>query len=182
MKIISGKYKGLKITGEKIIGTRPTMARVRESLFAILTPYLKDAHVLDLFAGTGALGIQALSNGAKSCVFVEKNKKMSKILLNNLINIEEEYKVLAIDFSKINGCYDLIFLDPPYQSNLLEKALQLIKDKQLLTLGGLIICESEKEKMCYNGYEIIKEKKYGRKKIIIITKEVDDGTGTNCGT
>ncbi len=168
--------------GFQIDGTRPTTSRVRESLIATITPYLKNAKVLDLFAGSGALGIEALSNGASSCVFVENNKKMFNSLNQNLAKINEDYQVFNIDFKKIKGNFDIIFLDPPYNLGFLNQSINHIKKYRLLNKCGIIIVEYEKEEFSYEGFELLKLKKYGNKKIMILKKmEVDDdGKSTNC--
>ena len=168
MRIISGKYKGKKLLGHDIDGTRPTMSRVRESLFAMLNPYLKNAVVLDLFAGTGLLGIEALSNGAAKCVFVENNKKMFKLLKKNIEDIENT-ELFCFDFKKIEGKYDIIFLDPPYNKDFIQQSLNLIKEKDLLN-NGIIVCEYENEVFDILDFKIIKEKKYGSKKIMVLKK------------
>ena len=174
MKIISGKYKGRVIKGFDVIGTRPTMDRVRESLFATIQNYLKDATILDLFAGTGSLGLEAISNGAKKAIFVDKNK----ICINNIkeaiskINIEEEIKLINkdyIDALKEVGKVDIIFLDPPYHENILNEAIKKIEELDILNENGLIIAEFEEEKPICN-YQLLKEKKYGDKYISIYKK------------
>ena len=181
MQIISGKYKGLKLDGYSVKGTRPTMARVRESLFATIQGFLEGAEVLDLFAGTGILGIEALSNGAHSCTFVEKNAKMILVLENNLKKINNSYQIIKSDFRKIKGKFDIIFLDPPYDSNYLKIALDLILENEILKENGIIVCETEKE-IQYRNFKIIKEKKYGKKEIKILKKmEVENnGEGPDC--
>ena len=88
MRVISGKYKGKNFEGFNINGTRPTMDRVKESLFGTIQNYLKDSIALDLFAGSGSLGIEALSNGAKTCYFVDNGREIKKILQKNLVGIE----------------------------------------------------------------------------------------------
>ncbi len=174
MKIISGKYKGRIIKGFETIGTRPTMDRVRESLMATIHPYLKDKVVLDLFAGTGSLGLEAISNGAKKAIFVDKNK----ICINNIkeivskINIEEEIKLINKDYQealKEIDKVDIIFLDPPYHENILNKAIKAIEELDVLNQNGLIIAEFEEEIPVCN-YELLKEKKYGDKHINIYKK------------
>ena len=100
MRVISGKYKGKKLQGFDIDGTRPTMDRVKESLFATIQNKIEDANCLDLFAGSGALGIEALSMNAKSCDFVDNNPIAIKTIRENLINIENNYQVINIDYKK----------------------------------------------------------------------------------
>lgn len=172
MRVISGKYKGKKIDGFDIDGTRPTMDRVKESLFGMIQNNLKDSTCLDLFAGSGALGIEALSNGAKKCYFVDNGKVVSKILENNIKDIENSIFIksdydLFLDNTKEK--FDIIFLDPPYKLKLISKAISKILKNNLLNQNGLIICEYETEEIKCD-LEVIKEKKYGSKKIKIYKK------------
>lgn len=174
MKIISGKYKGRIIKGFEINGTRPTMDRVRESLFATIQPYLKESKVLDLFAGTGSLGFEAISNGAKSVIFVDKNKICIKNIKETIstISANEEISLINKDYQealKEIGKVDIIFLDPPYHEKLLNKAINQIEELDILENNGLLITEFEEETPnC--AYELIKEKKYGDKHINIYKK------------
>ncbi len=122
MKVISGKLKGRTIKGYDIVGTRPTMDRVKESLFGMIQDNIKDSVVLDLFAGSGQLGIEAISNGAKSCYFIDHNNEVIKVLNKNIanLNIKDKSKVILSDWKKFlndsaknNLKFDLIFVDPP---------------------------------------------------------------------
>lgn len=173
MRIISGKYKGKKIDGFNIDGTRPTMDRVKESLFGIIQNYIKDSICLDLFAGSGSLGIEALSNGAKKCYFVDNGNIAYKTLENNLKDITEEKYLFKIDYKKAlqifksqNIKFDIIFLDPPYSLNLITPILKEIKELNLLSEDGIIVCEYEKETITAD-FNCIKEKKYGSTNIKI---------------
>lgn len=170
MRVISGKYKGRKLEGFNIDGTRPTMDRVKESLFASIQTKIKNSNCLDLFAGSGALGIEALSMGAKSCDFIEHSQEAIKVLNKNTQNIEEEYHIINIDYKRFlkttKNKYDIIFLDPPYKNNLLNKSLKYIEENSLLNKEGIIVCEYEIEKPICNLTEI-KSKNYGSKKIKI---------------
>ncbi|MBE6144374.1 MAG: 16S rRNA (guanine(966)-N(2))-methyltransferase RsmD [Firmicutes bacterium] len=175
MRIISGKYKGRNIEGYNIIGTRPTMDRVKESLIGIIQNKLKNSVCLDLFAGSGSIGIEFLSNGASSCYFVDNNKKVIDTIKMNInkIKIEEESHLVLNDFHKAlklfkerNIKFDIIFLDPPYQNNYIQESLKIILEYNLLNKNGIIICEYEVEDFSCS-LEIIKEKKYGSKKIRI---------------
>lgn len=177
MKVISGKYKGRKIEGFDIEGTRPTMDRVKESLFATIQNYVKENVVLDLFSGSGNLGIEALSEGASYAYLVDKNIKCIKTINKNINNIGiENVKVLNMDYKlalkQINKKLDLIFLDPPYKTSLIEDSLKLIDEYDLLSDDGLIVCESDDvDKIIYsNKYESIKEKRYGDKYIVLLKK------------
>ncbi len=177
MKIISGKYKGRNIEGFSIDGTRPTMDRVKESLFAIIQDYLDESIVLDLFSGSGNLGIEALSEGAKEITLVDSNYKAIKIIEKNLNNIGINSNVLNMDYKKAlellkNKKFDIIFLDPPYKTNYIEEAIKLITKYNILNDKGIIVCESDSiDKIIYdNSYTCIKDKKYGDKYIVILKK------------
>lgn len=172
MRIISGKYKGKKLIGDNIVGTRPTMDRVKESLFAIVQNKINGSACLDLFAGSGSLGIESLSNGANICYFVDKNKeaieaiKMNTNNIENAIIINDNFLNALKTFKEKNISFDIIFLDPPYKDNLISSSIEYIYDNKLLNSDGLIICEYENEEIICN-YELIKEKKYGNKNIKI---------------
>ena len=177
MRIISGKYKGKKIEGFDIDGTRPTMDRVKESMFALVQNKIKDSICLDLFAGSGSLGIEAISNGSKCTYFVDNNNKVIEVLTNNLKNIEEEYHIIKNDykialtnFKKNNIKFDLIILDPPYKFNLINDVLKFIYENDLLNINGQVICEYETENVSNDNLKLIKEKKYGSKYVKIYTK------------
>ena len=175
MRIISGKYKGKKLDGYNIDGTRPTMDRVKESLFAIIQNKLKNSICLDLFAGSGSLGFEAISNGAKECYFVDNNniviktlkKNVSELKIDNAVIILDDYEKVLDKFYKDGKKFDIIFLDPPYKLNLINNCLNIIKKLDLLNNNGIIICEYETEVIDYLDFELIKEKKYGSKKIKI---------------
>lgn len=180
MKIISGKYKGRNLEGFDINGTRPTMDRVKESLFATIQNYIPDSMVLDLFAGSGNLGFEALSEGAKAAYLVDSNPKAISTINRNIKNIGiESSKVTHADYKKALAIFkekglkfNLIFLDPPYQTDYIEKSIDLIERYNLLEAEGLIICESDSiDKIIFSdSYQVIKEKKYGDKHIVLLKK------------
>ncbi len=173
MRIISGKYKGKKLNGFTIEGTRPTMDRVKESLFAMIQTNLNEAIVLDLFAGSGALGLEAISNGAKKCYLIDNNEEAIKTIKANSTNIKEDLNIIHTDYKKflkqIDQKFDIIFLDPPYQSNQLNKALKIIEERDLLKEKGIVVCEYEKIPPTTN-LKLLKEKNYGPKTIKIYGK------------
>lgn len=181
MRVISGKYKGKKIEGYDIEGTRPTQDRIKESLFAMIQEDVRDANVLDLFAGSGNLGIEALSNGASVAYFVDKNPKCIEVLNKNIKEIDKDIaKVYNKDylealkyFHNQNIRFDIIFLDPPYQLECLDNIIQKIIEWDLLNIEGIIVCEYELDNFQekYNNLELIKEKKYGYKNIRIYRRE-----------
>lgn len=174
MRIISGKYKGLKLDGYDIDGTRPTMDRVKESLFGIIQNEINGSICLDLFAGSGSLGLEALSNGANTCYFVDSNKKVIEVLKNNTIkyNITDAH-ILHMDYisalKTFTKPFDIIFLDPPYKEHLIQNSLNTIMDLNLIK-DGIIICEYEDEPFSHLGLELIKEKRYGNKNIKILKR------------
>lgn len=178
MKVISGIYKGRKIEGYDINGTRPTMDRVKESLFATIQDYLNDSIILDLFSGSGNLGIEALSQGARYAYLVDYNQKATKVIKKNIETIGiSNCEVINMDYLKAlrylsekKVKLDLIFLDPPYKTDYIEKSINLITKLELLNNNGLIICESDSiDKIAYpESYKIIKEKKYGDKWVVIL--------------
>lgn len=180
MKIISGIYKGRNLEGFTINGTRPTMDRVKESLFSIIQNNIKDSIVLDLFSGSGNLGIEALSEGAKHAYLIDNNKKAISIIKKNIDTIKvENCDVLMMDYKKAieyfyneNLFFDVIFLDPPYKTDYVEKSIDLITKYNILKDDGIIVCESDNlNKIVYNGeYKSIKEKKYGDKYIVLLKK------------
>ena len=174
MRIISGIYKGKSITGFDIDGTRPTMDRLKESMFAMIQNHIKNSNCLDLFAGSGSLGLEAISNGAKSCYFVDSNKEIIKILEKNIMNIKEpcylikkEYQEALLYFKNNNIKFDLVFLDPPYRFDYINKSINKLLEHNILNDEAIIVCEYETEQFSYPDLEIIKERKYGTKTVRI---------------
>ena len=177
MRIISGSLKGRTINNYNIIGTRPTMDRVKESVFATIYSKIEDSVVLDLFCGSGSLGIEAISNGSKYCYFNDSNK----IVINKLKVILKEFKIedqcystildynLALKYYKDNNIkFDIVFLDPPYKDLIIEDILNTLDNYKLLNKDSLVICEySSSINNENNNYELIKNKSYGDKYINI---------------
>lgn len=172
MRVISGIYKGRKLEGFDIDGTRPTMDRVKESMFAMIQNNIKNSMVLDLFAGSGSLGIEALSNGANACHFVEKNREMSLILRKNLNGITNAF-IYNEDYQEFLNTtdikFDVIILDPPYNGTMISDALKLIEKNDILGEEGIIVCEYETEVI---DTDLIKQKErnFGTKKILILSR------------
>lgn len=180
MKIISGKYKGRILEGFDLVGTRPTMDRVKESLFGMIQNYIDDSIVLDLFSGSGNLSIEALSEGAKYAYSVDSNYKAIKTIKKNIdtINITD-IEVLNMDyiealkyFNNKNIKFNIIFLDPPYKTNYIEKSIIKIDEYDLLEDDGIIVCESDSlDRIVYTDkYKSVKDKKYGDKYIVLLRK------------
>jgi 16S rRNA (guanine(966)-N(2))-methyltransferase RsmD len=179
MRIISGKYKGRKVDGYNIDGTRPTMDRVKESVLGMIQTKLEDSICLDLFTGSGSVGLELLSNGAKKCYFVDNNYKVIETLNKNMksLKITDDYEIIKSgyeealkNFNNRNIKFDIIFLDPPYKLDYIIPAIKLISDYNLINEDGLIICEYENEEIDIDNYELIKTRKYGSKKIKIYKK------------
>ena len=175
MRVISGKYKGKYIEGFDIDGTRPTKDRVKESIFGSIQNKVRNSIFLDLFAGSGSIGIEALSNGASKCYFVENGKDIYKILVKNLTDIDNTYIVrddylnALNQFNKKDIKFDIIYIDPPYHLGLMNKSIKYIIDNDLLDDNGIIICEYEEEEpKC--SYNLIKNKKFGKTSIAIYQK------------
>ena len=178
MRVISGFLKGRNIKGYDIDGTRPTMDRVKESMFAIIQNNLKDSVCLDLFCGSGNLGIEAISNGSKLCYFIDNNIKAIKVVEENIRNldIKKNAKILNYDykrslkyFKENNIKFDLIFVDPPYDYHVIEKVIRYVDEYDLLNDNGLLILEFEKERLeeVYGNLKLIKSKKYSWKYVYI---------------
>lgn len=151
IKIIAGKNRGNILKTKDGITTRPTLNRIRENLFNIIRDRLPGAKVLDLFAGSGAIGIEALSRGAKEATFVELDKEAFRILKENIMKTDnfERSKIFNGDFrnfiKKSNDKYDVIYIDPPYHINAYKDALLLIGSNDLLSDNGIIILEAKKD-------------------------------------
>lgn len=180
MKIISGIYKGRNIDGYDIVGTRPTMERVKESLFATIQNYIPESIVLDLFSGSGNLAIEALSQGAKEAYAVDNNPIAYKTIKKNIdiIGVKNcqvkkmDYLDAIADLSKQNIVFDIVFLDPPYNTNYIEKSINYIEKYKILNKDGIVVCENDKlDRIIFpSNYEVLKEKKYGDKWVVILKK------------
>ncbi len=172
MRIVSGKARGLKIKTIESDSTRPTKDMVREALFSIIAQEVPDSIFLDLFAGSGAVGIEALSRGAKCCYFADVNKECTKVILENLqkAKFEDKSTIYTLDYEKVLGKindvkFDIIFIDPPYNKGLGIKAIKLISSYDLLKTNGIIVYETDEVEDIPDVIEIytkFKEKKYGR--------------------
>lgn len=179
MRVISGKLKGRVLKGYNIEGTRPTMDRVKESLFASIQDYIDDSIVLDLFAGSGNLGIEAISNGASKVYFVDNNRECIKVINDNIntfkinnqsVVLNKDYKD-ALNYFKNNIKFDIIFIDPPYRYNIKKELLDIILNNNLLYDNGIIVFEySNDEEINNNNFRLLKSKKYGDKYISIYKK------------
>lgn len=176
MNIIAGRFKGRRLESVDSLSTRPTLARVKESLFCMLDGAIEGKTCLDLFAGSGALGIEAISRGAKKVVFVDSSRDALRVLNKNLRGMEEWAQVIENDFvSALAGLrgvkFDVVFLDPPYASNFAQVALEKLASLRLLNVGAIIVVESDRENCLPNASQwciIKKQKQYGDKSITIL--------------
>ena len=183
MRVISGTAKGKKLNSLEGLETRPTLDRVKESVFNIIQFDIKDSVVLDLFSGSGALGIEALSRGAKEAILCDASSKAIKIINKNLeeTRLKDKAKVINTDYlevlSKIKDKkFDIIFLDPPYKSDYVEKSIEYISKYNLLAENGIIIVETNDENKidkinAKKDLEVYDTRKYGIAIIIFIRKE-----------
>ena len=171
MKVISGLLKGRNIEGFNIEGTRPTMDRVKESIFSTIQFEIRDSIVLDLFAGSGNLGIEAISNGATKCYFVDNNKVAINTINKNIktFNIEDSSIIIKDDYMNAlnnlkNNKFDIVFLDPPYKDDYIDKAINKLLEYNMLNSKALIICEYDRDiNHEYDLLDELKTKKYGDK-------------------
>lgn len=180
MRVISGKARGVNLKTPEGVLTRPTIDRVKEALFSIINFDIPASNVLDLFGGTGQLGIEALSRGAKSAVFVDQREDACKLIKENLrrTKLEQDAKVVRMDYlDYLKRCrekYDIIFLDPPYAEVFLENALKCITEIDILQSGGIIVAERPLGKDLpwdFEGYTRSKDYKYGKVLLTIYRKD-----------
>ena len=183
MRVVAGECKGRKLSVLPGRDTRPTTDRVREALFSSLGDKVVGARVLDLFAGTGALGIEALSRGAVFSIFVEKSKSAFNIVDKNVSGCGFSSKsrtvlgeaLRTLSKLQVEGAqFDLVFLDPPYKSNLLAKVLTRLADSELLAERGTVIAEhcSEVELSIPEGLQKITTKRYAGAALTFVARRV----------
>ncbi len=169
MRIVAGKYRHRLIDYPEIVSTRPTMDKVREALMSAIGNEIKGKIVLDLFAGSGALGIESLSRGAEKCYFVDNNQIAVNVIKNNIkkLSISEEtyvYKLSYKDFLESNQDkkFSLVFLDPPYkQKDAYTTTIDYLFSKEMLTDDAIIIMESDFEMKLNSHFKKFKHYKYG---------------------
>ena len=180
MRVITGKARGVQLKTPEGMLTRPTADRVKEALFSIINFDLPGAAVLDLFGGTGQLGIEALSRGANSAVFVDQREDACKIIRENLrrTKLESQGRVVRSDYldylRRSKEKFDIILLDPPYAEVFLENALKCITEIDILKSDGIIVAERPVEKELpfeFEGYTRSKDYKYGKTLLTIYRKD-----------
>lgn len=185
VRVISGSARGLKLNTPGDDRVRPTTDRVKESMFNIVQDWVYDSQVLDLFAGSGALGIEALSRGASQAVFCDNSLDSIKIIKSNIEKarvvdrsqiVSGDYKRCLRDMEAKNQSFDMIFVDPPYYKGLFEEVLDTISACKILKKDGIVIVEHDAKKPIgqVEGLEVYKEKKYGITMLTFYCLEDDD--------
>lgn len=179
MRVITGKARGVQLKTPEGLDTRPTTDRVKEALFSIIQFEIPGTYVLDLFGGTGQLGIEALSRGAEHAVFVDAGDAACKLIKENLrrTKLESQAKVVRSDYLQYlkttREKFNIVLLDPPYAEVFLENALNCITEIDILQTGGIIVCERPVGKELpweFPGYTRSKDYKYGKTLITIYRK------------
>lgn len=177
MRVITGTARGRKLKEPKGFDVRPTTDMVKEAVFNIVQYDVEGRRVLDLFCGTGQMGIEALSRGAAEVVFVDENRDSVKLTRENLALCGFEARVEQTDsvsYLERCGSFDLIFVDPPYDTGLINSALRKIMQVDILSPGGIIICESRREKTMPEPvlpYKKRYERNYGKVKLTVYERE-----------
>ena len=184
MRVIAGSARRLKLVAPKGLNTMPTSDKVKETLFNILAPELYEADFLDLFAGSGGIGIEALSRGAASCVFIEKDKEAAGCIRKNLetthfTDIADVYQsdVLSALSTLLRGRrFDIVFMDPPYELGIYRPVLSLLAKSDIIDDDSIIICEAGiSEDLSYAsdlGFDITRIKDYKNNKHIFLKRRV----------
>ena len=175
MRIITGKARGTKLNTLEGLNTRPTSERAKEAVFSMIQFEIPGGNVLDLFAGSGQMGLEALSRGAARATFVDNSKEAIAVINQNVkkTHFDNESLVVTSEFEaylkRVSGRekYDFVFLDPPYASDCIKKALKCLTEYNLLSKSATLICESGKENILdgedelKEKFEIVKQTKYG---------------------
>jgi len=188
MRIISGTSKGRKLVTPRSQSLRPTSDRVKESIFNILQDEIVGKVVLDLFAGTGNLGIEALSRGAKKTIFVEKGRQALRLIQRNLtqFGLEERSEILPKDANRAIGIlkqkgesFDLILMDPPYQKGLIQKTLMKLNSHQIYHKDSILVIEHNRREplsTVMDGWNLIRQRRIGDTLISFLTPWEDHGS------
>ena len=182
MRIITGKARGIKLATLEGVNTRPTSERAKEAVFSMLQFEIEGREVLDLFAGSGQMGLEAVSRGAASAVFVDKSKDAIAVIGKNIekTGLSDSCRVFCADTQDYirtaqgRKKFDIVFIDPPYALRLAAKTLSSLLDADLLKPTSVIVCESEEEDIFENDdglkgkFEVLKKAKYGMAHVTIV--------------
>ena len=178
LRIVAGKWRSRLLRIADVPGLRPTSERIRETLFNWLTPHLAGARCLDLCAGTGALGLEALSRGAAETVFVEKSRTAAKVLCENIATLECEaatvHETDAVEFLQRRDAkkFDIVFLDPPFAADMLGDLCRLLAETSVLTSDARIYLEEDRaspEVSLPDGWQVIKTKSAGNVRYSLVS-------------
>jgi len=184
MRIITGSAKGTRLRTLDGLDTRPTSEKVKEAIFSMIQFDIEGRYVLDLFAGSGQLGLEALSRGAAGATFVDNSRDALNIVRDNVEKCKFA-SVADIRQSDYRAClqghhphkYGIVFLDPPYGTGQLKRALQTLSGVDIVAKCGIIVCESEKDEALPQnlpGYTLVKEASYGRPKVTLYVRNAED--------
>ena len=177
MRVITGSARGRKLKTPQGMDVRPTTDSVKEAIFYIIQFDVEGRRVLDLFAGTGQMGIEALSRGAKECVFVDSSRQALNIVKENLKICNLQGTVIsgdAVSYLSRGESFDLVFMDPPYDTDLYERCLEALCRFDILSDGGIIICESRQDRTIPGTFlddYSMKQYRYGKIKITVLRKQ-----------
>lgn len=173
MRIIAGKAKGRKLIPPSTLETRPTLDRVKEAMFSTIQGYIPNGLVVDVFAGTGSLGLEAASRGAKEVYLIDKSSTTFPLLKENISNLGfddfcnglnmDSYEALRM-LAKQGKKFEIIFIDPPYCREMIPEALKIIEENNMLNIDGIVVTKIDSVEEIYEGYEKIKltkSKRYG---------------------
>ena len=178
LRIIGGQWRGRKLPFPALEGLRPTSDRTRETLFNWLTPRVQGATCLDMFAGSGALGLEALSRGAAYCDFIERQEQAARAITSHLntLNASDQGRIITGDALALGGAdigpYDLIFIDPPFAENLAQAALELVLSGKLLSIDARVYLElprTQKLPPALQEFEILRDKNAGDVRYLLLT-------------
>ena len=181
MRIIGGRARGTKLYTLEGLNTRPTLDRVKESIFNIIQNDIKDTVFLDLFSGSGAIGLEAVSRGAKKAILCDNSKKAINIINKNIekTHLEEHVEVYNMDFElllkNLKEHIRIIYIDPPYETNFIKKVLEIISKNEFITQETKIILETNDEQRIFEeikdlNFKLIDKRKYGIAHIIFLQK------------
>lgn len=183
MRIIAGRARGRKLIPPATMETRPTLDRVKEAMFSIILNYIDDAVCVDVFAGTGSLGLEAASRGAKEVYLIDKSPVTFPLLKQNVESLKFEdcctplnmdsYEALRM-LAKKGKVFDIIFIDPPYCKEMIPEAMKLIKENNMLHEDGIIVTKIDTIEDIYSGYEdieLVKSRKYGNTTVCLYKYE-----------
>lgn len=178
MRVITGSARGRKLAAPEGLDTRPSSDMTKQAVFNIVQNYVENSVFLDLFAGSGQVGIEALSRGAKSVTFIDNNPKAIAVIKENLKNcgLMEKARVAMMDslafLQNAGAQFDIVFLDPPYQQQLIDQALPLLT--KVVAENGIILCETERNEELptqVNDFVTVKTYRYGKAKLTLYRRE-----------